>query len=75
MTATQPDTADLEILPSPASQSAVLSIDLSASINAAFLAARTAAASATDHARAAITAAVDCGDLLLRQKASLPHVD
>ena len=47
--------------------------NLSASINAAFATARTAADSATHEARAAITAAVQCGDLLTRQKASVPH--
>lgn len=51
----------------------MLSIDLSASINAAFATARTAADCATNEARAAITAAVQCGDLLTRQKASVPH--
>jgi len=57
----------------PSAGAVVLAIDLSASINAAFVVARSAADSATDQARAAITAAVECGDLLLRQKASLPH--
>jgi hypothetical protein len=70
--------AALEILPPvlPAthySLPATLPIDLSASINAAFATARTAADSATHEARAAITAAVQCGDLLTRQKASVPH--
>lgn len=69
--------APLEVLPPdttpPDTQGAMLSIDLSASINAAFATARTAADSATSEARAAITAAVQCGDLLTRQKASVPH--
>ena len=69
--------AALEVLPpdtiAPDTQGAMLSIDLSASINAAFVTARTAADSATNEARAAITAAVQCGDLLTRQKASVPH--
>ena len=73
MTKPQPDSAiALEVLP-PATPGALLSIDLSASINAAFATARSAADSATDQARAAITAAVQCGDLLTRQKASIPH--
>lgn len=61
----------LEVLPPVLP--ATLPIDLSASINAAFATARTAADSATHEARAAITAAVQCGDLLTRQKASVPH--
>lgn len=69
--------APLEVLPpdttAPDPQGAMLSIDLSASINAAFATARTAADSATNEARSAITAAVQCGDLLTRQKASVPH--
>lgn len=69
--------APLEVLPpdtaAPDTQGAMLSIDLSASINAAFATARTAADCATNEARAAITAAVQCGDLLTRQKASVPH--
>jgi hypothetical protein len=69
--------APIEVLPpdtaAPDTQGAMLSIDLSASINAAFATARTAADSATTEARAAITAAVQCGDLLTRQKASVPH--
>ena len=69
--------AALEVLPpdttAPDTQGAMLSIDLSASINAAFATARTAADSATNEARHAITAAVQCGDLLTRQKASVPH--
>ena len=78
MTKPQPKPiTDLEVLPpdttTPATQGALLNFDLSASINAAYLAARAAADNATDHARAAITSAVQCGDLLLRQKASLPH--
>jgi hypothetical protein len=70
---------DLEVLPpadllaTRSSLPATLPFDLSASINAAFATARTAADSATNEARAAITAAVQCGDLLLRQKASVPH--
>jgi hypothetical protein len=72
MTKPQPKpAADLEVL--PAGLLATLPFDLSASINAAFVAARTAAASATDQARAAITSAIECGDLLVRQKASVPH--
>ena len=67
----------LEVLPpdnaTSAPQGALLNFDLSASINAAYLAARAAADNATDQARAAITSAVECGNLLLRQKASLPH--
>ena len=63
--------AALEILPPVLP--ATLPIDLSASINAAFATARSAADSATNEARAAITAAVQCGDLLTRQKASVPH--
>ncbi len=76
MTTPQPEPAtDLEVLPRdvPGTPGAMLSIDLSASINAAFAAARTAADSATNEARHAITAAVQCGDLLTRQKASVPH--
>ena len=69
--------AAIEVLPpdnaAPDTQGAMLSIDLSASINAAFATARTAADSATNEARHAITAAVQCGDLLTRQKASVPH--
>lgn len=78
MTKPQPKpVAALEVLPpdhaTPATTGALLNFDLSASINAAYLAARAAADNATDQARAAITSAVECGDLLLRQKASLPH--
>ena len=80
MTKPQPKpVATLELLPSPLalgplpSAALPLCIDLSASINAAFTTARTAADSATNEARAAITAAVQCGDLLTRQKASVPH--
>ena len=76
MTKQQPEPAtDLEVLPRdvPGTPGALLIFDLSASINAAFAAARSAADSATYQARAAITAAVECGDLLTRQKASLPH--
>jgi hypothetical protein len=69
--------APIEVLPpdttAPDTQGAMLSIDLSASINAAFATARTAADSATSEARAAIIAAVQCGDLLTRQKASVTH--
>lgn len=75
MTKPQPDpAATVEVLPpEPPPGGRLLSIDLSTSINAAYFAARAAADNATDHARAAITAAVLCGDLLLRQKTSLPH--
>ena len=78
MTKPKPElVAPLEVLPpdttAPGTQGAMLSIDLSASINAAFATARTAADSATNEARHAITAAVQCGDLLTRQKASVPH--
>ncbi len=61
--------AVLEVLPPVAPAPA----DLAASINAAYHTARTAAASATEQARAAIAAAIECGHLLQRQKASLPH--
>jgi len=72
MTKPQPKfAAALEILPPVLP--ATLPIDLSASINAAFATARSAADSATNEARAAISAAVQCGDLLTRQKASVPH--
>ena len=72
MTKPQPKfAAVLEVLPPVLP--ATLPIDLSASINAAFATARSAADSATNEARAAITAAVQCGDLLTRQKASFPH--
>ena len=72
MTKPQPKfAAVLEVLPPVLP--ATLPIDLSASINAAFATARSAADSATHEARAAITAAVQCGDLLTRQKASVPH--
>ena len=74
---TKPKPIVLEVLPPDTAAheggGAMLSIDLSAPINAAFITARTAADSATDQARHAITAAVECGDLLTRQKASLPH--
>jgi len=72
MNALQPDTAPLEIV-QPSTPGVVLSIDLAASINAAFTASRAAADSANGQARLAITAAVECGELLSRQKASLPH--
>jgi hypothetical protein len=80
-----PDPVTLEVLPSfaegpPAAldatsetSPAVLPVDLSFSINAAFVAARAAAGAARDHAAEAVAAAVECGDLLVRQKASLPH--
>ncbi|BET67416.1 hypothetical protein ASA1KI_23340 [Opitutales bacterium ASA1] len=75
MTKPQPDpAATLEVLPpEPTTGGRLLSIDLSTSINAAYVAARAAADSATDKARDAILSAVQCGDLLTRQKASLPH--
>lgn len=68
--------AVFEVLPSVSdTDGARLSIDLSVSINAAFVAAKDSANLATDQARHAITAAVQCGDLLNRQKTSLPHGD
>lgn len=68
--------AVFEVLPAVSdTDGARLSIDLSASINAAFVAAKDSANMATDRARHAITAAVQCGDLLNRQKTSLPHGD
>src|SRR5512133_816016 len=72
MTQPQPDIVPLEILPA-ATPGAVVSMNLAVPIKAAFEAAHTAAGFATDHARNAIAAAVECGQLLLRQKASLPH--
>ena len=66
--------AVFEVLPSASgTEGSRLSIDLSVLINAAFAVARNAAGLATGQARQAITAAVQCGDLLNRQKTSLPH--
>jgi len=77
MTKPQPEPVVLEVVSPaaalPAAAPAVLPMDLSFSINAAFAAARAAAGSATEHAARAVAAAVECGDLLVRQKASLPH--
>lgn len=72
MTQPLPDSPALEILPAP-SLGSVVSINLAVPIKIAFAAAHQSAQSATDHARNAITNAVDCGQLLARQKASLPH--
>lgn len=56
----------------PATHSCV-AIDLSSAINTAFDEARSAATQAADHARHAITKAIECGGLLQRQKDALPH--
>lgn len=72
MTAPQLDSARLELVP-PSTPGTVHSIDLAIQIKAAFATSRAAVDSATDQARVAIAAAVECGDLLTRQKASLPH--
>lgn len=53
--------------------SEIVSIDLSAAINAAFTEARTNATDATARAKHAIEKAIECGGLLSRQKQSLPH--
>lgn len=66
----QPESAiTLEVI----EPSTVVSIDLSAAINVAFEEAHGIAADATERAKQAIAKAIECGGLLLRQKASLPH--
>jgi len=71
----QPDSPTVAQASSLHSDSAadLLSIDLSAAINAAFSEARATAVDATTRAKHAIAKAIECGGLLSRQKQSLPH--
>jgi hypothetical protein len=72
MTAPTPEPIALEILPLVDHDGGnVLSIDLSAAINAAHATATTVANQVSDKARQAIAAAIECGELLNRQKGSL----
>jgi hypothetical protein len=52
---------------------AILAVNLSAEINAAFDVARSLAAAATGTARRAVVQALECGRLLNLQRAALPH--
>ena len=74
MTSRNVDLSALEILPPVKNEGGgVHSIDLSEAINVAYATAQTLAGSAREKAQHAIAAAIDCGTLLERQKASLPH--